>query len=401
MKFWQKIESKIKVSELAVFLFIVYLFNNTFLDNSGLIFISLPKSMSVIVSILDILTMGIAILCIFRIKYTRKELLVIIGGYVFLLLVAIEAHALGLLTSWTFILLARQTTYRKWIKATLFFYIITLAIGIMATLLGYYQDIASNYRSVLGTRYTFGFESPNVTGAFLTLSAMCYGWLNGKDLRAKGFLFMGVALVVCFVFPNSVGSSVVLFVYLCLMLFFRYCHFSEKSKNTFLSVLFYVAVLLALLDIVLVMIDVTNIPILSSIDVLVSCRFSDMHRAFERAGFSIFGQINNYKIWSQEASQLGQRNYFTDCGWMYMPMFYGIIFAALFIYLYFSTMRIFVKRKDMATVIVFFCLALYEMEQNVFPYMYCGFFLIFLSERIFLNCQTDCTLNNRKELKNE
>ncbi len=374
MNLIEKISSKITLSNLPVCLFIIYLFNNIFLDDTYFVFISLPKSMSVVCYVLDILTMGIAIICIFRIKYTRKELLVIIGGYVFLLMVAIMAPAPGLLVSWTFILLARQTTYRKWIKATLFCYSITLTIGIIATILGLHQEIETTYRSVLGIRYTFGFryELPNVTGSFITLSAMCYGWLKGKDLRAKDFLFMGMALIVCFVFPNSVGASVVLFVYLCLMLLFRYCHFTEKSKSFFSSVLFYVAVLMPIIDIILVIIDVTSIPILSYIDVLCSLRFSGMHSSFERVGFSIFGQI--------------QRNYYADCGWMNMPMFYGIIFAVLFIYLYFSTMRIFVKRKDVVTVIVFFCLSLYEMESTVFPTMFRGFFLVFLSERIFLNC---------------
>lgn len=377
---------KIKIFHynLIIFLIAIYFFNNAFLDG-GLVFINVSKSMKHLSQTLDILIMLLAFILICKGKYTKREMGVIFWGYIFIAVVSIMSKRFGLLNTWSFLVLAKQIPYRKWIKTALICCVIILMVGVAATILGFHRDPITHYRSVLGIRYTFGFTHANMTGNYLVEIGMGYMWMQGEAVRKKDFLILICIAAVCFIYPNSIGATLVLMVFICLMWVFRYCRFDKIGMQKFLTFLYYVAIAFVVLDFLLALIDVNSIPILSTIDSVASKRFSEMHRFLSTRGFSIWGKEYNFEFLNYKAYKNGQSRYYADCGWVFMAMAYGMVFEVFFVFLYFSTMRIFVIRGEKVNTLIFFCMALYEMVQNVFPFLGMNFFLIFMAERVFPN----------------
>lgn len=377
---------KIKIFHynLIIFLIVIYFFNNAFLDG-GLVFINVSKSMQHLSQALDILILLLAFILICKGKYTKREMGVVFAGYLFITVVSIMSKKFGLLNTWSFLVLAKQIPYRKWIKTALTCCVIILMVGVAATILGFHQDSITHYRSVLGIRYTFGLTHANMTGNYLVEIGMGYMWMKGEAIRKKDFLILVCIASVCFIYPNSIGATVVLAVFICLMWALRYCRFDKTGMQKFLNFLYYVSIVFVVLDFSLALINVTNFPILSTIDVVSSKRFSEMHRFLSSRGFSIWGKEYNFDFLNYNAYWNGQSRYYADCGWVFMAMTYGIFFEIFFVFMYFSTMRIFVIRGEKVNTIIFFCMALYEMVQNVFPFLGMNFFLIFIAERVFPN----------------
>lgn len=378
-------ELKIRISfyNFSLVLFIVYFLNNAFLDG-GLVFIQVSESMKVLSGWLDILLLffGLGLICTGG--YTRREVEVIVLGYLLTAVVSVTSKRFGLLYTWSFLVLAKQIPYRKWIKAAFGCCVIILMTGVVATISGYYQDDISNYRSVLGIRYTFGLTHPNMAGNYLVEIGMGYMWLKGKSVRGRDFLLFIIITAVCFIYPNSIGSSFVLAVFICVLWALRYGGFSKEGKRKFLFFLYYTAIAFVILDFSLALINVADVPILSTIDAVSSRRFSEMHRFFHHhGGFSIWGREYDLTLLNQSAYRGREAKYYADCGWVFMSMSYGLVFELFFLYFYFSTMRFFAIRGKEVNMVIFFCMALYEMEQTVFPFLGMNFFLILMAERIF------------------
>ncbi len=370
------------IEKIVLFLFVVYMLNNLFLDGM-LVFIKLPDEIRFLPVLINYLNLLTAMLCVCCTQYTKRERLVVLVGYLLMALTFWTSREATLIVTWTWLVLVKNVPYDKWIRCSLYCNGIGVVAGILATVTGIHKDLKLQYRNV-SIRYTFGFGQPNFTGNILFLIAASYCWLKKGEMKAKDYAILLGFIFVCYVFPNSLGTTIVLLVFAILLFIFQFLLRNELAKKKALKILFYGAVACAVSSIILGTIDVSRFPVLARIDALISYRFTDVYRTYEKCGFSLLGQTVDFEALKEYAHLHGEaRSYYMDCMWMYLPVHYGILFSAVFIYVYFSAMYIFVKRGDVLTVIIFFSGALYAMEQQIWPSLVMWIFMVFLAERLF------------------
>lgn len=378
-------------------LFAISLLNEYFLDGM-LVFIYVSDWMKFFSKVIDLFVYSIALGLVLIQKYSKRNIIIIIAGYILMISGFFSTGEIGLITLWTWIILTIQVPYDKWVKVSLYCHSIGIATGILATIVGIYHDLPSTYRSVLGIRYTFGLGQPNFTGNILFLIVVSYWWLRRDKLKKLDYLFLIFTTVIIYVFMNSLGTTVVLMVFIFINFFFQQKIEDNKVRSIGLLVLFYISILIAGTSIILCIINVAEIPWLSYVDKLISYRFSDAYRTFKIYGFSLFGQRIDFSILNSQFCFGGDRNFYMDCMWIYFPVHYGIVFSAIFIYFYFSSMYIFVKRGEVIAVSIFFCGTLYAMEQRIWPYLFSWPFMIFLAEMLFKKDYSCPLINKSRKL---
>lgn len=386
---------KFNYENIVMLLLAINLLSQYFLDGL-LVFIPVTDSMRYISKIIDIGVYFVALIFAVQGEYTRKKIGILIAGYLLMLITCLTTGEIGLLGLWTWIILAGKVPYNKWIRVSLYCHCIGISVGIIATVTGIHQDATVYYRSLLSTRYTFGLDQPNFTGNVLFVIAASYCWLKKEKLKAKDYLILMFIIITMFVFMNSQGTTIVLLAFTFLIFLFQNVIQNKGLKRKGLFFIFYLSILCAVLSIILSVINVAEIPILVHLDKLMSCRYSLAYRTFKVYGFSLFGQNVDFTY--------GGSKYYMDCMWIYLPVHYGIVFSAFFVYLYFSAMYRFIKKGDTLTVIIFFCGALYAMEQRIWPFLFGWVFIIFLAEKLFRdNSYNDnfCNTNNKEEFLNE
>lgn len=379
-----RISSNIEI--LTIFMFGLYMMNNMFLDGQMLCFIKLTDNMRVLSTCIDCLTLLIGVICICSMRYTRRETYMIAAGYLVSAFIFLWLGEMVLFFTWTCLILTKGVSYDKWIKCSLYCNCIGIMAGILATVTGIHKDYVNPYyrNGLLGVRYTFGFMWPNSTGLILFLIMASYCWLKKDKMKWGDFLFFFSLIIVCYVFPNSQGATIVMLIFTALIFLFQYILWDEQMKKRGLKVLFYGAIACGVCSIILGTIDVSRFPVLSHIDAAMSYRFTDVYRTYEKYGFSLLGQNVNWEELNNYAQVQGEeRNYFMDCSWMYLPVHYGIIFSLIFVFVYFFAMYKFVKKENVKTAIIFFCGALYAMEMQLWPAMKIWVFVIFLAEGLF------------------
>lgn len=386
---------KIDRETLIMILFTTSLLKEYFLDGA-LVFIVIPNGIRLFSRAIDAVIYISIFVFVCTGKYTKKEIVTIVAGYLLMLVVCLTTHTIGLLPFWTWIILVRAVPYDKWIKVSLYCHCVGLAAGIIATVAGMHQDVIVQGRSVLETRYTFGMGQPNHTGNILFLIAACYCWLKEEKLNRKDYLLMAAITAIVYIFMNSQGTTIVMLVFVFVIYLFQNMLQNEKAKRTGLLILFYMSIAFAVLSVMLSVINVANISWLARMDKMISYRFTDAYRTLKVYGFSLFGQKIDFTELNTYIRLDGEREYYMDCMWIYLLSYYGIVFSIAFIYAYFSSMYRFVKKEKTMTVIIYFCGALYAMEQRIWPYLFGWVFMVFLAESLFQNDSFDESFDNKK-----
>lgn len=363
-------------------LFAISLLKEYFLDG-GLVFIPSTDAIRILSRIIDLIIYSGGLVYVLTEKYNKKEKIILILGSILILIVSLRSGELGLVPFWMWIILVKQVEYDKWIKISLCCNCIGLLTGVAATLVGIYQEEETIYRSVLGIRYTFGLQQPNLTGNIFFLVAASYGWLKKEKLKKSDYVILIVITAIVFVFMNSLGSTIVLVVYIITVFLFQNIIKSEEARKKGSFVLFLMAMGFAVLSIILGVINVAEIPVLAQLDKAMSYRYTDVFRTFSARGFSLLGQKFNFEELDAYARFSGERKYYMDCMWMSLPVHYGIVFSSIFVYIYFSAMFRFVQKAETMTVIIFFCGALYAMEQRIWPFLFIWIFMVFVAEKLF------------------
>ncbi len=370
------------IEKITILLFVIYMLNNYFLDGI-LKFIELPDTAQVIPEIINYGDLLAALVCVCCVQYTKRDVLVVAVGYLLTVVTLLASREAALIVTWTWMVLTKNVSYYKWIRSSMYCNCIGTLAGILATVTGICKNIDTSSRGIFNIRYTLGFGQPNFTGNILFLIAASYCWLKRDELKRKDYCILFLITIVCYVFPNSVGTTIIMMVFAALLLSFQYIFRSVRAETQGLKILFYGAIAIAVLSIILGLIDVSRIPVLSQIDRMTSYRYSDVYRTFEKCGFSLIGQPVDFSELNAYASTHGERNYYMDCMWMYLPVHYGILYSIAFVYVYFSAMYRFVKKRDVKTVILFFCGALYAAEQQIWPSLMTWIFMVFLREKLF------------------
>lgn len=375
---------KINRETWIMILFAISLLKEYFLDGT-LVFITVPDAVRFFGRAIDAI-IYISLLCfICKEKYSRKEIMIIVAGYLLILVVCLFTGDMGLLPFWTWIILVKTVPYDKWIRVSLYCHCIGISAGIIATVTGLHQDIIVQGRSILGTRYTFGLGQPNYTGNILFMIAACYCWLKNKNLNKKDYLFLAVVTAIIYIFMNSQGTTIVMLVFVLTIFLFQKIIPSGGARRKGLFILFCLSIAFAVCAVILSVINVADIPLLRQIDKIISYRFTDAYRTLKIYGFSLFGKKFDFTELNTYMRLADERNFYMDCMWIYLLSHYGIIFSIVFIYVYFSSMYRFVRKGEMMTVIIYFCGALYAMEQRIWPYLFGWIFMVFLAVSLFRN----------------
>lgn len=355
--------------------------NNHFFDG-GFVFYTISERIKEMSNLLEYSILGIATLLMFRIKYSFEELCKIFLGYLIVVSISLLLKEYTIIYTWTWIVLIKQVSNQKVIKAVFYCNLLVILLGVWVTIVGIHKDFDDGYRSFLSVRYTFGFGQPNYTGNLIVVMAMCYVLKSNKTLKNIQYVILLALTVICYVFPNSIGSTIVLLLFTGLI-FINERIFKKYNKKSCMLLLYRLAVFLAVLSIFLGMINVARIPVLSKIDKFMSYRYTDIYRTWENLGFSLWGQAVDFDYLNNYIRNAREGHFYVDCSWMYMPMHYGIIFTLFFMYLYFSTMKIYAKRGKVKETIVLFCGTIYAMEQRIFPGVITWIFIIYVAEKIF------------------
>lgn len=381
---------KINCETWIMILFAVSLLKEYFLDGA-LVFIAISEGIRLFSRAIDAVIYIFLLVFICKGKYTRNEIIIIAAGYILMLVVCLSSGEMGLLPFWTWIILVKTVPYERWIRVSMYCHCIGLTAGIIATIAGMHQDIKVQGRSVLGIRYTFGLGQPNFTGNILFLIAACYCWLKKEKLSKKDYLFLAIITAIVYILMNSQGTTIVMMALAFTIFIFQNTVLDGKARRRGLLILFFMSIAFAGLAVILSVINVADIPLLSRMDRIISYRFTDAYRTFKIYGFSLLGQKFDFTELNTYVRLEGERNFYMDCMWMYLLSHYGIIFSIVFVYIYFSSMYRFVKKEETLTVIIFFCGALYAMEQRIWPFLFGWVFMVFGAEILF---QSDVSNKN-------
>ena len=316
---------KIKKVELLYFLAICMLLIRSILQVSTLINIS---SSSIFFDVL--LFTAYALLFI---KIIYKESIKNLIIYAIIISLAIFAYIHSKMTDYLTLVLiviaTKDIEIRKIIKFVFVFYVIALAIHIIAYLITMFIDSSSIqviHRDDI-KRYSFFLGHPNSFAAILAWTNIMFLYLKYEKLKAWDYIVtILVALFIYFV-PNSRTSAILLIVFIAMILLFK--------KNIKIIIKFG-KISIPLIAIIMfgLFLAYNMTPIIDKIDGILNARIKLALAIYENYGISLFGV---YIPFGQELSTVykyGLTQLTVDSAYYSLLFSYGVVNTLIFLIIY-------------------------------------------------------------------
>lgn len=310
-----------------LFTFAIWLSTDILLNTTLESIFGIPKDVIDSFSNLLVSAMLIVQLSLLQI-YKRKELLIIAAVTVLLLISAVNSHYLALMSTWLFIVAAKNIDNRQLIVLAKWI----LQILIPVVILLYFAGVLENdimYRDG-EIRQSLGFFHPNQLGLRIFQWAACSIYLtDGKHIGISRMILYIILGIFIYLVPNSQSAFVCLMLLIIGILFLQKLEKKTKWKKRFAGVLLFGALGVNLGSVFLSLSDISGNPFLKKIDRLLSIRFSAGHRVYELYGIKWLGQMAYVSEEERKVVGIAEKLYL-DNSYMTLLVRYGILVYLLF-----------------------------------------------------------------------
>ncbi len=345
-----KVKKLIKVNSF-LYMGMLLLIIKTFLSYSSIFVIS--SFVDNVLSILGALFLCVAIL---QKRYNAKILCIYFGVVVFSLYLCYRVNNLQILITVITILVVRDYDFDKLIRFIfqyeLLLFIIHSAIGAFQTfILGYqYYFIYNNQ-----IRYSLGFGHANVLSAVVFNLISMYLWLNYEKMTLKKFSMLFVIEFFMYILTKTRTSLFLTIFELLLVYCIRFKLFS-KGINFISSIIIPIITFLFYYFTV----NLFHSPIAMFINTLLTGRLTLSAYAYDKVGFTFWGQDVSKLYSGVEWDQTYQLNKFTfdsfySCAFFNLGLFLLIVIS---IFVFLLSLR---KEKKINVFLI--CWALYSITE--------------------------------------
>lgn len=368
------------VKKLYIFIFILWysteiIFNTTLKTFMGIKIEVISNAISWLVFAL------LMIKIVFFQSYKKKELMIIIGITLPIMIATILSENRTLLSAWMFIVAAKNNDFDEIVHIAYRILQIMIPIVVILCMLGFMEDYTMMRGSI--QRYSLGFSHPNFLGLRIFQLILCNLYVHRNKLGILNYCYIILAIIFTIEVPNSQTAYISMIVLFILLLLYTYM---ENQKQILIKIfsggLLIGSILFNVLSILLSYINVNSNPFLSRIDKWVSRRFSWGHRVWQIYGTSFLGQ--RLYISEEEVRRIGLTSpLYLDNTYLNILLRYGILVFLIFSICYILLVRKMIVRKRYILVMILFLYALYgTMEKGLYMLAH-NIFLIAFADLLY------------------
>jgi len=314
--------------------------------------------------------------------YKRREFLAIIVVSLILLLSAINSGYLSIVSTWLFIVAAKNVEYKQlivWAKRI-------LQVMIPVVILLYLFGIIENYTMYRGTqlRQSLGFSNPNQLGLRIFQLVACSIYLTGeKHLKMPKIVIYVIGCLFIYLIPNSQAATGCLLLLIIGVLVFELIK-NNRRKKAFAGLLIAGSVMANFGSVILSMVDLSHYPILKKIDKLLSIRFSAGHRVYELYGIKWMGQT--VYVSEKERELVGiKEKMWLDNSYMTLLIRYGVLVYLLFTICFLYLLWKLYKIEEYKLLVILAVYSIYGIIENSVYMITHNIFIIFLGMLLYRN----------------
>lgn len=314
-------------------------------------------------------------------SYKRKELIIIIGITLPIIIATVLSGNRTLLSTWMFIVASKNNDLDEIVHIAYTILKIMIPFVIILCILGFIEDHTMMRGSI--QRFSLGFSHPNQLGLRIFQLILCNLYVNREKLGIFNYCYAILTILFTIKVPNSQTAYISLIVMLILLLIYKYI---ENQKQIFVKIysggLLIGTVLLNVFSIFFSFIDVNKNMLLSQIDKWMSGRFSWGHRAWQIYGISFWGQ--RVYVSEEEVGKIGLTSrLYLDNAYLSILLRYGILVFLIFFILYSLLVGKMIIQKRYLLAIILFLYALYGTMENGLYMMSHNIFLIAFADLLY------------------
>lgn len=255
---------------------------------------------------------------------------------------------------------------------TLKIYIGSIVLGFIVIFALYFLHKMPEYQLLRddGTpRYSFGFSHPNGLGRCTLLLCCMFYFLKRTCFTWKHiFLYFVIGLFIYY-FPNSVTSTLLVWLIAAVMLFQKaYLYQNNKNplSNQWIRMVGYTLLPVSIiLVIVITVIYINGASIVENLPTTILSRFKLGTEGLQRYGIKLFGNDIKFTTTADIYFQGHVGRYFVlDSLFFYLPIRVGLVPTVYFAAIYFYTICNCVRKKDMSKLVVLIIFLLYSMSES-------------------------------------
>lgn len=249
-------------------------------------------------------------------------------------------------------------------------------------LCNYVHDSSEFYRNDEQLRHTFGFVHPNGLGFFTMLCTVLYV-LRKNKANLVDFILLLLASAFCYVYPNSITSTLIIFFIafsLALILFLHKYEFGNRLKYFVLGLSLFIICLILFFTYFITFSDFLK-EFLLKMPGSIWARFYLSKASYHSFGFSFFGKYDEYKsILISGINKNSSWSFPIDCAYFFIPIIHGMVTYLFFL----GTLIILTVKsalmKEYLYSCVMICVFLYGVSENtiftatfmpVYVYLFC------------------------------
>ncbi|MCM1155766.1 MAG: hypothetical protein NC392_10470 [Roseburia sp.] len=329
-------------------------------------------------------------------SYTKRELIIIIGITIPIVIATILSDSRPILSAWMFIVAAKNSDLDKIIHTAYKILLIMVPIVILLCLLGFIDDKILMRGSV--ERISLGFSHPNQLGLRIFQLMVCHCYVNKNKIGIANYLYIFFAIVFTISVPNSQTTYIALGILLFLLSFYRY--FEKQKKiimELYMKSLLIGACLFSFFSIIFSYINVNKYFILARINSWMSSRFSVCHRVWLIYGVSFWGQ--KIYVTEEERKLVGIKNaLWLDNAYVSILLRYGVVVFLIFSIGYLCLIKNMILQKEYLLVIILFLYSVYGIMETGLYMITHNIFLIAFSYLLYNKTNTKVLNNEKKNL---
>lgn len=384
---------KVNNREIWILLtFAIWLSTDILLNTTLESIFGIPKDMIDSFSNLLVSAMLVVQLSLFQ-TYKRKELLIIAAVTLLLLISAVNSHYLALMSTWLFIVTAKDIDKRQLIALAKRI----LQILIPLIILLYFVGVLENdimYRNG-EIRQSLGFAHPNQLGLRIFQWVACSIYLtDGKHIGISKMILYIILGIFIYLVPNSQSATACLFLLIIGILFLQILGKKTKWKKRFAGALLFGAFGVNLGSVFLSLSDISGNPFLKKIDRLLSIRFSAGHRVYELYGIKWLGQMAYVSEKEREMLGITEKLYL-DNSYMTLLVRYGILVYLLFTVCFFVLVWKLYRSEQYKLLVILVTYSVYGIMENSVYMMTHNIFILTMGMVLYVSPRLDTAKEKR------
>lgn len=320
---------------------------------------------------------------IFFQSYRKKELAIIMGITLPIVVATILSGSKQLLSAWMFIVAAKNSKLDKIIHTAYIILIIMIPMIVFLCLIGFIDDYTMTRGNII--RYSLGFVHPNQLGLRIVQLVVCHCYLHRHRLGSLNYIIVSIAILFLVKVPNSKTAYIVMIVLLCMLLLYNFVknqsvvYMKIFEKSLFLGVLCF-----SVLSVLFSYLDIGRNYVLVRLDKWMSSRFSLCHIVWQLYGVSPLGQ--RIYVTEVERESVGiKTRLWLDNAYVSVLLRYGVLVFLIFSIGYLCLVKYMIIQKEYILSVILVLYALYGIMENGMYMVTHNIFLIAFSSLLYKN----------------